>query len=169
MLPTAIACRGASIMLPGMPARGMRGPEITTEEPVKAVEEWFDVFGNYVASESYEPAREMIAEDVVAFGTKAELVEGVDYLVEQQWKGIWPNIEAFTFEDVRAKETGDGAWAAATWTSTGFDEDGNSYHRPGRATITFEHRDGQWLAVHTHFSLYPDTPRPTHGPEGRTD
>ena len=156
-------------MLPGMPERGMSGPEITTEEPGQAVQEWFDVFGSYVAAESYEPARQMVAEDVVAFGTKAELVEGLEYLVDEQWNGIWPNIEGFTFEDVRARGAGDRAWAAATWMSTGFDEDGDPYHRPGRATITFERRDGQWLAVHTHFSLYPGTPRPTHGPEGRTN
>jgi len=145
----------------------MSGPEITTEEPVQAVEKWFDAFGSYVAAESYEPARKMVAEDVVAFGTKAELVEGLDYLVDEQWKGIWPNIEEFTFEDVRARGTGDRAWAAATWTSTGFDEDGEPFHRPGRATVVIRRDDdGAWRAIHTHFSLFPGTPQQTFGPDG---
>lgn len=147
----------------------MGAPGITTEEPIQAVEEWLDVFGSYVAAESYAPAREMVAEDVVSFGTKADLVEGLDYLVEQQWKGIWPKIQNFTFEEVHAWGTADRAWGVATWTSTGFDADGTPYHRPGRATLTFERREGRWLAVHTHFSLDPGTPRPTHGPEGTTD
>lgn len=147
----------------------MSRPSVTTEDPLQAVEEWFEVFGGYVAAEEYEPARAMVAEDVVAFGTKAELVEGLNHLVEQQWKGIWPNIEDFSFEDVRARGTSERAWGGATWTSTGFDEAGDPYHRPGRATLTFERRDREWLAVHTHFSLYPGTPRPTYGPGGNTD
>jgi ketosteroid isomerase-like protein len=47
------------------------------------------------------------------------------------------------------------AWAACPWDSTGFEADGKPYPRPGRVTVTFERRAGQWLAVHTHFSLYP--------------
>ena len=53
----------------------------------------------------------------------------------------------------------------ATWTSTGFHEDGTPFHRPGRATVILERRDGQWLSVHTHFSLNPGTPPRTHGPK----
>lgn len=142
--------------------------DITTDDIDRAVREWFDTFGSLVAAEEYDAARDLVAGDVVSFGTKAELVEGLDHLVDEQWTGIWPNIEDFTFEEVRAGGEGDHAWGVATWTSTGFDEAGDSYHRPGRATITFERRDGRWLAVHTHFSLYPGTPRPTYGPGGRS-
>lgn len=141
----------------------MSGTEITTEEPEPAVVAWFDAFGAHVAAEEYEKARTMVADDVVSFGTKAELVEGLDYLVERQWKGIWPSIADFGFEDVRARGRGSHAWGVATWTSTGFDKDGAQYHRPGRATVTFERRNERWLAVHTHFSLYPGTPQTTYG------
>lgn len=147
----------------------MSETEITTRDRDRAVREWFDAFGSLVAAEEYGAARALVADDVVSFGTKAELVDGLDHLVDEQWRGIWPNIEDFSFEEVRAGGEGDHAWGVATWTSTGFDEAGDAYHRPGRATVSFERREGRWLAVHTHFSLYPGTPRPTHGPGGRAE
>lgn len=145
----------------------MADPTVTTENPEWAVEEWFETFGRLVAAEEFAPARALVADDVVSFGTAAELVEGIDHLVDDQWRRIWPNIEAFEFRDVRARGEDDRAWGGVTWTSTGFDEAGEPYHRPGRATVTFERRDGRWLAVHTHFSLYPGTPQETYGPGGR--
>lgn len=147
----------------------MARTSVTTEDPEAAIPEWFDEFGSLVADVAYEPAKGLVAEDVVSFGTKAELVEGLDHLVEQQWMGIWPYIEDFRFVDVRTVPTDGGAWAAATWRSTGFREDGTPFDRPGRATIAFERRDGRWLAVHTHFSLDPGTPQETYGPDGETE
>jgi hypothetical protein len=35
--------------------------------------------------------------------------------------------------------------------------DGSTFRRPGRATIAFAQRDGRWLAVHTHFTLIPQS------------
>lgn len=145
------------------------GDEITTEDPQRAVEEWFTAFGRHVRAGNYTAARQLVAADVVSFGTEAEFVEGIDHLVDHQWTRIWPNIADFTFETVRAKGTTDEAWGAATWTSTGFDDAGTRFHRPGRATITFDRRDGRWLAVHTHFSLVSGTPDETFGPTGRTE
>lgn len=144
----------------------MRKTTVTTDDTERAVTEWFEAFGSHVAAVEYEPAKGLVADDVVSFGTKAELVRGLDYLVEQQWRDIWPYIEEFQFVSVDAKPTGEGAWAAATWKSTGFDADGEPYHRPGRATVAFAQRDGRWLAVHTHFSLAPGIPRETFGPGG---
>lgn len=61
---------------------------ITTENPGRAVREWFDTFGSHVAAEEYDAAKGMVADDVVSFGTKADLVEGLDHLLEEQWTGI---------------------------------------------------------------------------------
>lgn len=145
--------------------------EITAESPEDAVEEWFRALGTYCANEDYDAAREIVAEDVKSFGTKAEIVSGLDRLQENQWSGIWPNTEDFSFDldEVVASGEGDTAWGAATWSSTGFDEDGDPFHRPGRATVALERRDGIWLAVHTHFSLHPGTPQFTYGRSGKSD
>jgi ketosteroid isomerase-like protein len=142
---------------------------VTIESPTAAVREWFDALGTCCASEDYEGARGLIAEDVRSFGTKAEIVTGREKLEANQWRGIWPNIADFRFDlDTVVAEGEDGrAWGAVVWQSTGFDEDGEPFDRPGRATVVLERREDAWVAVHTHFSLYPGTPQFTYGPDGR--
>lgn len=121
---------------------------------------WLERFAGYVRARDFDGARPMIAADVVSFGTRANIVEGRDALIAQQWKQIWPTIEGFTFDlDVlHWGAAGDLAWAVATWESRGFQPDGTPFPRPGRATFTFARRGGQWLATHTHFSLFPTPP-----------
>jgi len=82
-----------------------------------------------------------------------------------EWSGIWPNIRDFTieFDQLHWGASGGLAWAMVPWNSTGFHPDGTAFPRPGRATVIFERRDGKWLAIHTHFSLFPGTPQTTHG------
>jgi ketosteroid isomerase-like protein len=143
------------------------GP-ITASDPAEAVRVWFERLGEHCAAGEYEPAREIIADDVVSFGTKAELVKGRDTLQHNQWEQIWPYTEgfAFDFEQMHTDGEGDLGWGTAVWTSTGFDEEGGPFHRPGRTTVVIERDDGEWRATHTHFSLFPGTPQRTFGPEG---
>ena len=93
-------------------------------------------------------------------------MSGLDLVRKEQWEGIWPNIREFKIDLDGVRSGGDQryAWGVATWTSTGFNEAGNSFFRPGRATVALERQDGVWLAVHTHFSLFPGTPPRTFGP-----
>ena len=138
---------------------------VTVSEPDAAVREWFGLLGRYCASVDYDSTRAIFATDVVSFGTKADIVSGLDALQANQWEGIWPNIEDFevNLDSVRSAGNERCAWGVATWTSTGFYEDGKPFFRPGRATVTLERRDGVWLATHTHFSLNPGTPPRTYG------
>ncbi len=141
------------------------GP-ITAADPKAAVTEWFARLGRYCASVDYDSTRAIFAPDVISFGTRADIVSGLDHLQKNQWEGIWPNIQNFKIELDSIYAGGDDriAWGVATWTSTGFHEDGNSFFRPGRATVILERRNGEWLSVHTHFSLNPGTPPRTYGP-----
>jgi ketosteroid isomerase-like protein len=131
----------------------------------QAVREWFQTLERCVRQVDYHTAREIFATDVLSFGTQADVVSGLDTLVANQWSGIWPNIRDFTFtlEHLHCGASGDLAWGIVPWTSTGFHPDGRAFPRPGRATVVFERRQGTWLAVHTHFSLFPGTPPTTHG------
>ena len=142
-------------------------PPVTISDPGAAVRQWFALLGRYCAAVDYESTHAIFAPDVVSFGTKAKIVSGLEPLQSNQWEGIWPNIRDFQIEMDTIHAGGDAnqAWGIATWTSTGFDEAGNSFHRPGRATVILERRDGMWLAVHTHFSLAPGTPSRTYGPK----
>jgi hypothetical protein len=52
-----------------------------------------------------------------------------------------------------------------TWTSTGFNDAGAAYERPGRTTALFV-RDAvgdPWLAIHTHVSLFRGVPQKSFG------
>jgi len=140
---------------------------IVTSDPNAAVRDWFERLGRYCAAVDYDAAEAIFAEDVVAFGTRMDVVSGRDALRRNQWEGIWGRIRDFRINMDSIHGGGDGqhAWGAATWTSTGFHEDGRSFDRPGRCTVALERRDGTWLAVHTHFSLFPGTPPRTYGPD----
>ena len=139
---------------------------IATADPHAAVREWFARLGRDCASVDYRSARAIFAPDVVSFGTHTDFVTGIDALQQEQWEGVWPNIRNFGFDLEGIRSGGDErrAWGVATWTSTGFDEDGKPFARPGRATVVLERRNKAWLAVHTHFSLFPGTPQRTYGP-----
>lgn len=144
---------------------------ITTPDPLEAVREWFVRLSENCAAVDYEATHVIFAPDVVSFGTKAKIVSGLEPLQQNQWQGIWPNIRDFQIEIDTIHGGGDDtyAWGIATWTSTGFNEAGQPFHRPGRATTILERRDGIWLSLHTHFSLAPGTPPRTFGPTGKQD
>src|SRR5439155_1297250 len=85
----------------------------------------------------------------------ADFVEGVDRVMEAQWRRVWPSIRDFTIriDEARGAVQGDEAWVAAPWDMLGVRADGTTFPRPGRLTIAFARRAGRWLAVHTHFLL----------------
>ena len=140
-------------------------PPVTTSDPAEAVRQWFTLLSGYCASVDYDAAERIFAEDVVSFGTAMDIVRGRKALREGQWESIWENITDFKMDlhNVYARGSGDNPWGMVTWTSTGYDSGHKPFHRPGRATVTLERRDGVWLAVHTHFSLFPGTPQRTYG------
>ncbi len=147
------------------------GPEITSKSPTDAVREWFAALNDYCESVDYVAARTIFASGVASFGTRADIVTGVEALRKNQWEGIWPNISDFKVDlsSVRGGGEGDIAWGMAVWSSTGFHEDGRPFDRPGRATVVLQRQETgcsgnrPWLAVHTHFSLNPGTPQRTYG------
>ncbi len=142
---------------------------MTATELHDRVREWFARFGECCAAVDYETAAALFADDVVAFGTRMDMVSGLESLMAHQWKGIWPNIREFRFDLESLRTGGDEsfAWGVCLWTSIGFAEDGGSFSRPGRATVILESREGRWIATHTHFSLLPDTPQRTYGERRR--
>jgi ketosteroid isomerase-like protein len=102
-------------------------------------------------------ARDIFADDVVAFGTFAAVVVGRDALERDQWRNIWPHIREFTFRLGELQVLGSHAQVCAVvpWDSLGVRPDGTTFDRPGRATLVLEPRDTGWVATHSHFSLAP--------------
>jgi ketosteroid isomerase-like protein len=130
-----------------------------------ALRRWFEEFQVCVRAADFAAGRAFFADDAVAFGTKADVVTGLDAIVAGQWQPTWPNIADFTFQvdELQTGHEGNLAWAVLPWTSTGYYPDGTAFDRPGRATLVFVRRDGRWLVKHSHFSLNPGTPPTTHG------
>lgn len=128
---------------------------------VDSVRAWFGAWGKTVAAVDFAAARLLFADDVSGFGTFKDFVHGLDALEGGQWRSIWPTITdfAFTLPSVEAQVSPDRLMAvgATLWTSTGFDESGNAYDRPGRATAVLTRSDLEagWLGRHTHFSVFP--------------
>jgi ketosteroid isomerase-like protein len=138
----------------------MQDPSDT--EPIEtSVREWIRAWGAEVAAVDLATARTRFSPDVVAFGTYAEVVHGLDDLEAQQWRNVWPNIDGFSFRVdelvVLASPDGCQAVAVVPWDSIGRDDAGKDFARPGRATVVLR-RDAPhapWFGVHTHFSLVP--------------
>lgn len=147
-------------------------PSWSTADPADraAIKTWFDDWGQMVAERRFEDARALFHADVIGFGTWMDLVEGQENLEAKQWRSIWGTIRDFRHETERTLKVLTSpdrltASGLVTWTSTGFDEAGAPYERPGRTTALFvrDAVDGPWLAIHTHVSLFRGVPQQSHG------
>ena len=128
----------------------------------RSVIAWLDAFAAAVRRKDIEAGRAMFAPDVLGFGSVTVRAEGIDRLIEDQWRNVWPVTRDFAFDASNLLIGGDGrtSWIAAQWSSFGRRADGVEFRRSGRVTIVLEEVDGTLLARHTHFSLEP-APRST--------
>jgi ketosteroid isomerase-like protein len=132
--------------------------------PAATPEQWLQTFEAAVRARDFAGGRTLFATDAVAFGTWARAVAGLDNIVREQWQNVWPRIRGFRFEpDVCVRAAGDSAWIAGGWLTEVNGPDGRPVTRPGRGTFVLERREGQWLAVHSHFSLLPSQSESAHG------
>lgn len=129
-------------------------------QDIEAIREWFRQMQSCVRAVDYERAKPLFDAEVIGYGTYREIMVGLENLARQQWHNVWPAIREFTFklDQLHLDGAGAVAWGACPWDSQGFKPDGTSFYRPGRVTVAFRRNEsGQWLATHTHFSLYPTT------------
>jgi len=132
--------------------------------PPATPEQWLRTFEAVVRARDFAGGRAMFAADAVAFGTWARAVSGLDNIVREQWQNVWPRIRDFRFDgDAYVRASGDSAWIAAGWRTEATGPDGRPFTRPGRGTFVLERRGGEWLAVHSHFSLLPSQSETAHG------
>jgi ketosteroid isomerase-like protein len=130
---------------------------------------WVRTFGDHVRARRFDDAEVMFDRSVVSFSSLRDVVVGLDVLVDQQWRFVWPTIEEFHFDvgSMHALVSPDGALAAVavTWTSTGFDAGGRPFPRPGRASLVLARPASEeaWRCVHAHFSLNRGIPQQSFG------
>ena len=125
----------------------------------------------------YRSASRIYDPEIFSFGSVAAvpIMDGWEVLEREQFRKVWPTSEDTTFdtENMRVALSDDASLAisAIRWTSTGINQDGSRFNRPGRATVVFRRSaaDGPWRALHTNISLDPGVPLKSYGnkPEGR--
>ena len=139
------------------------------EDDIDAIRQWFAEWSVNVGEIDFASARALFEDNVAGFGTHMDVVEGLDALEQDQWRSVWPTIEDFSFllPTLKVAVSPDRRMAMGiiTFSSTGITADGHRYNRPGRATVAFSRarRNAAWKAIHSHVSLNPGTPAPSHG------
>jgi ketosteroid isomerase-like protein len=137
------------------------------------VKKWFERLSEQVRAVDFAGAHPLFAEDMIAFGTFENFITGRDRVEQAQWRNVWPVTSEFRFriDDIRAIVSPERLTAIGmgVFDSTGYYEDGTPYDRPGRTTVALSrHRIGEdWVAVHTHMSLFRDVPTRSFGGKGR--
>jgi ketosteroid isomerase-like protein len=138
-------------------------------EDLDAVKAWFRELADHVRAVDFGSARHLFAEDFVAFGTFTDFMIGRDLAEKNQWRNVWPTIDAFFWrlDDAKALVSPDRLFAVglAVWDSTGYLPDGKPFDRKGRATVSFTRAKAgdRFVATHTHMSLFRGTPDVSHG------
>ncbi|MCX5514790.1 ketosteroid isomerase [Kaistia algarum] len=133
------------------------------DEDLEGVRAWFTELAALVRAVDFVPARRLVVEDFIAFGTITDFMVGQQVAEMTQWRKVWPSIDGFTFrDDIRALVSPDRLFAVglAVFDSTGYHEDGSTFVRAGRATVSLIRGSitERWVANHTHMSLYRGTP-----------
>lgn len=133
-------------------------------EDVARIRAWFDRLAGYVRAVDYARGRSIFAVDMIALGTFSDFITGRDAAEQAQWRNVWSHIDDFRWrlDAVRTVVSADRLTGIgmAVFDSTGYHRDGTPYDRPGRATVVFTRGsvEEDWLAQHTHMSLFRDVP-----------
>jgi len=140
----------------------------------ESLETWLKYFAQAVRDRDFDAGKKLFFAGSISFGTVCQRSENLDELITNQWQIVWPNTRDFDFEydSARAIVTETTATVITGWQSTGFDREQIPQQRQGRATIVFQKYAGNWLAIHSHFSINPTfihDPVIWHGTASRSD
>jgi ketosteroid isomerase-like protein len=139
------------------------------DEDRRSVADWIGHWGDLVADVNFKASRTLFVEDAVAFGSKVEMMTSQAQLEAEQWRAIWPTIEDYRYDlstlEVAMSPDRLMAMGAVIFRSTGLHADGKRFERSGRATVTLMRSavGSPWICTHSHVSLKPGTPSPSHG------
>ncbi len=139
--------------------------DVTTVEAASRA--WFDDFAVCVRNRDLTSGRRLFDPACVSFGTRAEHLGDLDDLMARQWHPTWTTTRGFAAIPgtlmVQIATDASVVVLTARWTSEGVNPDGSTFDRRGRCTIVLRENDGSphgLVAVHTHFSLSPETDSP---------
>jgi ketosteroid isomerase-like protein len=149
-------------------------PATPDPDDLARVKTWFERLSSQVRAVDFSGAHPLFADDMVAFGTFENFITGRDRVEAAQWRNVWPVTSGFRYrlDDIRAIVSADRLTAIGmgVFDSTGYGPDGKPYERPGRTTVALSRRaiGEDWVADHTHMSLFRDVPSVSFGSGGST-
>jgi ketosteroid isomerase-like protein len=138
------------------------------------VKAWFERLSEHVRTVDFVGARSLFDDEMIAFGTFENFITGRERVEQAQWRNVWGVTNGFRYrsDDIRAIVSADRLTAIGmgVFDSTGYHADGAPYERPGRTTAAFARRaiGDDWVAIHTHMSLFRDVPSVSYGVTGST-
>src|SRR3954453_8716022 len=144
-------------------------------EDLALVKKWFRRLSEQVRAVDFAGAHPLFADDMIAFGTFENFITGREAAERAQWRNVWPVTSDFRFrlDDIHAIVSPDrlNAIGMGVLDSTGYHQDGTPYDRPGRTPVALSPaRIGDdWVAVHTHMSLFRDVPSRSFGERKQQD
>jgi ketosteroid isomerase-like protein len=144
-------------------------PASSHPDDLARIKAWFERLSEHVRAVDYAGARQLFADDMIAFGTFENFITGRDRVEAAQWRNVWGVTSGFHYraDAVRAIVSADRLTAIGmgVFDSTGYHPDGTPYERPGRTTAAFSRQaiGGDWVADHTHMSLFRDVPSVSFG------
>jgi ketosteroid isomerase-like protein len=139
------------------------------DEDRRSVADFFARWATLVGNVDFKRARELYTEDVIAFGSLGKMLASRDALEAEQWRAVWPTLADYRHDlstlNVVVSPDRLMAMGAVIARSVGIHKDGSHFERPVRVTATLmrEHVGAPWFMTHTHVSLTPGTPAPSHG------
>ncbi len=138
------------------------------DEDLQAIKGWYTHLAELVRAVDFVPARDLVVEDFIAFGSITDFMVGREVAEQNQWRKVWTTIDDFRFrDDIRALVSPDRLFAVglAIFDSTGYNQDGSTFSRPGRATASFIRAKvgDPFVCNHSHMSLFRGTPPLSYG------
>jgi ketosteroid isomerase-like protein len=137
-------------------------------DDVALIRRWFRTLQVCVQTVDFAGSRPLFA-DIITFGSFTAFTMGREATEQEQWRHVWGHIDQFRWrlDDLRTIISGDRLTAVgmAVFESTGYTEGGKAFDRPGRATVVLGRQavGDEWVAQHTHVSLFPGTPSRSFG------
>lgn len=139
------------------------------DDDVALIRRWFQKLQVCVQTVDFVGSRPLFAEDIITFGSFTAFTMGREATEHQQWRHVWSHIDQFRWhlDDLHALISGDRLTAVgmAVLESTGYTEAGKAVDRLERATVVLGRQavGDEWVAQHTHVSLFPGTPSRSFG------
>jgi hypothetical protein len=120
------------------------------------VKTWLEEYEEAIRSGKPEDALPLFAETAVVFGTNVNWSRYVPEYAKKQGEPVFGGSSDFEITEVLSVvQMDESAYCAILWKDKVI-EQGQSKYRSGRATFILQIRDETFVAIHSHFSEFPE-------------